>query len=129
MRGNRSFSVLLAAVLLLGGVVFVRDVRQLLADELPAPVLSAEAKLTIREAQIAALQSKQQMAEFMAQIQAQVDSMPEYRKLKSAAQAAAEGYARAIRQALAAAKCENCELDPSSLLLRRPEQSGAKSAK
>jgi hypothetical protein len=111
-------------MLLLVGAISVHDV---LAAE--AASLSADEKLKIREAQVAALQSSQQFSEFVARIQAQVEAMPEYRRLKNAAQTTADNYAQALQRAVAAAKCEGCELDPSTLLLTRPEQAQAKSAK
>ena len=110
MRGKRSSKATVATVLL---------AARLMAGEPPAPVLSTQQKLEIREAQVAALQSSQQLAEFMAHIQAQLDALPEYRKLKLTAEAAADSYAQAIQKAVVAAKCEGCQVDPRTLVLTR----------
>jgi len=115
MRGKRSSKAVVAAVLLAAA---------LMAGEPPAPVLSAEQKLEIRDAQVAALLSSRQLADFMARIQAQLDAMPEYRKLKLTAEAAAESYEQAVRQAASAAKCEGCQVDPGTLVLIRRKGTG-----
>ena len=115
MRGKRSFKASVAAVLLAAA---------LMAGEPPAPVLSTEQKLEIREAQVAALQSSRQLADFMARIQAQLDAMPEYRKLKLTAEAAADSYAQAVQKAVVAAKCEGCQVDPGTLVLIRRSRTG-----
>jgi hypothetical protein len=109
MHGKRSSKAIVTAVLLAAA---------LMAGEPPAPVLSTEQKLEIREAQIAALQSSRQLADFMARIQAQLDAMPEYRKLKLTAEAA-DSYAQAVQKAVLAAKCEGCQVDPGTLVLTR----------
>jgi hypothetical protein len=110
MHGKRSSKAIVTAVLLAAA---------LMAGEPPAPVLSTEQKLEIREARVAALQSSRQLADFMARIQAQLDAMPEYRKLKLTAEAAADSYAQAVQKAVLAAKCEGCQVDPGTLVLIR----------
>ena len=65
MRGRRFTRTALTTLLLLGTAIFVRDVHQLLAEDTqPPPALSAEEKLKIRDAQVAALESSQQLAAF-----------------------------------------------------------------
>ena len=83
------------------------------------PALSTEQKLEIREAQVAALQSSQQLAEFLARVQAQLEALPEYRKLKLGAETAAEGLAQAVQRVVAAAGCDGCQLDVKKLVLVR----------
>jgi hypothetical protein len=128
MRGERFTRTALSLLLLLAALPAeeLPDSRRQIA---PAPSLGADEKLKIREAQVAALQSSQQLSEFVARIQAQVEAMPEYRRLKYAAQATADNYTQALQRAVAAAKCEGCELDPNTLALTRPEAAQAKPAK
>ena len=114
MPGKRSSRAILAALLLAAAMK---------AGEPPAPVLSIEQKLEIRDAQVAALQASRQLAEFLARIQAQLEAMPEYRKLKLTAEAAADSYAQAVQRAVVTAKCEGCQVDPSTLVLTRREPS------
>ena len=115
MPGKRSSKASVAAVLLAAA---------LMAGEPPAPALSAEQKLEIRDAQVAALLSSRQLADFMARIQAQLDALPEYRKLKLAAEAASDSYAQAVQKAVVAAKCEGCQVDPGTLVLIRRSRTG-----
>src|SRR5215470_2126343 len=98
MPGSRPFRAALSMLLLAAGALVYHDVRRLAAGELPA--LSVEERLKIREAQVEALESSRELADFMTRIQAQLDAMPEYRKLKQAAQSAAENYTQALRNAV-----------------------------
>ena len=106
MPGKRSSKASVAAVLLAAA---------LMAGEPPAPALSAEQKLEIRDAQVAALLSSRQLADFMARIQAQLDATPEYRKLKLAAEAAADSYAQAVLKAVSAANARAANWIPGRL--------------
>jgi len=112
MPGNRFSSAFLC--------VTVLYVLTLMAEE---PALSTEQKLEIREAQVAALESAQLLTEFLARIQAQVEALPEYRKLKAAAEAGAESLAQAVQRVAAA--CEGCRLDVKTLRLGRREPGSA----
>src|SRR3954462_13611922 len=81
------------------------------------PPLTTGQKLEIREAQVSALQSSQALAEFLPRVQAQLEAMPEYRKLKLGGDAAASSLANAVQRAVAG--CEACQLDIKTLALVR----------
>jgi capsule polysaccharide export protein KpsE/RkpR len=67
------------------------------------------------------LQSSQQLGEFLARVQAQLEALPEYRKLKAGAEAATENLAQAVQRVVAG--CEGCQLDVKTLRLVRREAS------
>ncbi len=103
------------------------------AEPAKAPVLTTDQKLQLREAESVALKTDRQFTALMQKIQAQVESLSEYKQSKEAADKGGRSYQQALKDVLTVIKCPECSIDMETLTVNRPAppattQSPAKAA-
>lgn len=88
----------------------------------PEPTISIEQKLKIRDAQILSLKATAEFDTFVKSVQAD----DTFKRLQKATQAANSVYEAAVKEAVAASGCADCNLDIEKLTLSKPKPQAAK---